>query len=65
MHSFKSMPANDNMGQVVFELREMVREMRALGDDIAASNAANGKLARDMQGTLTRLNGKLDKLAAQ
>ena len=65
MHSFKTMPANDNMGQVVFELREMVREMRSLGDDIAASHAANGKLARDMQGTLTRLNGKLDKLAAQ
>jgi hypothetical protein len=65
MHRFKPMPANDNMGEVVFELRELVREVKALGDDLAASNAANGKLARDMQGVMTRLNGKLDKIAAQ
>jgi hypothetical protein len=66
MHnSFKPMPANDNMGQVVFELREMVREVRALGDDIAASNSANARMAKDMQGVVTRLNSKLDKLAGQ
>jgi hypothetical protein len=29
MRSMQSPPANDNMGQVVFELREMVREVRA------------------------------------
>jgi hypothetical protein len=65
MRSMQSPPANDNMGQVVFELRELVREVKAVGDDIAAANAANGKIARDMQGTMTRLNSKLDKLAAQ
>jgi hypothetical protein len=65
MRGMKSAPANDNMGRVVFELRELVREMKGVGDDIAASHAANGKLTRDMQGTLTRLNSKLDKLAGQ
>jgi DNA anti-recombination protein RmuC len=65
MHRFKPMPANDNMGEVVFELRELRREIRTLGDDLAASNAGQGKLTKDVQGTLTRLNGKLDKLAAQ